>query len=438
MLSEKGSALILTILVLMVVMILGSGLVMTSISNSRQATEQVYDLQAYYIARSGADAVAQSIVDDPSRLESLKGAVSAATPLGKGHFTVEVQDRGDHIKLISTGVVKDTKRVVELTLLPQEAAPSPLPRIDKAIFATTNGGTSHKAIDLGGNAQIMGSGATNAVRANAVELTGNAVIKGNLWIGPGADAKTVVNDRSRITGAITSLEEEVTYPLPLFPEFPSWTKPSTPAKSGSDFIINSDGDYGTISLSGNDKLVIDLGGGERRIRVKSLTMRGNAELTVTNAGRDGKLFLYVDQEFSMSGNSALKSGADPNTVVIYYAGTKELGNQLEANCILIVKEADIKLTGNSTFKGSIFSGGRNVELAGNAEVKLGLLYAPRAAVDMAGNSETEAMVAWRVTASGNAKIVYKGDLTEFASRYVQGGSPSDQLTWTRGQWASVE
>ena len=86
MLSEKGSALILTILVLMVVMILGSGLVMTSISNSRQATEQVYDLQAYYIARSGADAVAQSIVDDPSRLESFEGCGVCCYAAGQGSF----------------------------------------------------------------------------------------------------------------------------------------------------------------------------------------------------------------------------------------------------------------------------------------------------------------------------------------------------------------
>ena len=51
-------------------------------------------------------------------------------------------------------------------------------------------------------------------------------------------------------------------------------------------------------------------------------------------------------------------------------GTKELGNQLEANCILIVKEADIAYR-EFYFKGSIFSG-RNVELAGNAEVKFAL------------------------------------------------------------------
>ena len=157
-----------------------------------------------------------------------------------------------------------------------------------------------------------------------------------MWIGPGADAKTVVNDRSRITGAITSLAEEVTYPLPLFPEFPSWTKPSTPAKSGSDFIINSDGDYGTISLSGNDKLVIDLGGGERRIRVKSLTMRGNAELTVTKRVEMEAVPLCRSRVLH-SENSLLKSGA--SNTLSSTRGQKDV--LTEANCILIVKEADI-------------------------------------------------------------------------------------------------
>ena len=85
MLSEKGSALILTILVLMVVMILGSGLVMTSISNSRQATEQVYDLQAYYIARSGADAWHRALLM-PFQTRELEGCGVCCYAAGQGSF----------------------------------------------------------------------------------------------------------------------------------------------------------------------------------------------------------------------------------------------------------------------------------------------------------------------------------------------------------------
>ncbi|MDZ7693590.1 MAG: hypothetical protein U5K69_21140 [Balneolaceae bacterium] len=86
---------------------------------------------------------------------------------------------------------------------------------------------SRSGIKLSGSASIIGHGGTNAINANAVDLSWATSIDSNLAIGPGGNPDTVVNQSNFINGnvglSIGNLPAPLDYPLPKFPEFPTGT-----------------------------------------------------------------------------------------------------------------------------------------------------------------------------------------------------------------------
>lgn len=188
--NERGSALLLTIIVAMVLLFLGGSLGVLSAVESRMAQREEAAMQAYYLARSGADAVAQGIIREPDKLQVILAAgVSEPEGLedGEGSFTVEVLEAGNAIRIISTGVLRGSESTVELMLL----AGSLVPRIEHAVFAGGTGGSAQPAFNLAG-ATITGTVGTNATHANSVRFAWDTVITdGDLLVGVGADPQEV-------------------------------------------------------------------------------------------------------------------------------------------------------------------------------------------------------------------------------------------------------
>lgn len=101
-LNEEGSAILLTLVIT---------LVLYALTESRHVQREEMDLQAYYLARSGADAVPQGIIDNPQHYQVLIGLSSEPVYLGVngGFFTVKILEENGTLSLTFTGVVGGEK-----------------------------------------------------------------------------------------------------------------------------------------------------------------------------------------------------------------------------------------------------------------------------------------------------------------------------------------
>lgn len=436
MANERGSALLLTIIVTFVLVFLGGSLALYGAVEVRQAGREEAEIQAYYLARSGADALAQGIINHPKKLEDILGETTSYE-LGNGSFTARATEENGIIRITSKGTVGRSQSVVELTLLPDEVEPE----LPYAIFAATGSkGSGRPAIEVNGSGKIHGTVGTNSLERNSVKITGAGLIDGKLLVGPGAKPSDVVylEGSGRVTEGYGNLTSVTHYPTPSFPDFPElpWRGNfSTPWKEGLDYRIVDDGWYDSIEVTSSRTLKIDLGGGVRVIRVKDIKIEGDIELI--NAGTDGRLILYVDNSFSTSGNRNInyKSGGphDPKRLTIYYAGRDTFGNAQFNLCgDIVVKDAPIVIANGSSVRGSIYSGGSSVTVAGSASTLMGLIYAPEAHVWVSGSGVTNAIVASTLKVDGNAEV-FQSDMfsPDFPDDIF---SPGTSNVYYRGNW----
>lgn len=124
--SEKGSALIMVVTVMVVISILGIGLITLSSSEQKQTIEEVKNLQATYNANSGAQIMGAFVNENPSVFNQKIGdqfdAGVASKPfpfsvnLDKGSFDVNVTLEEDKAVMTITGHYLDAEEAINLNL----------------------------------------------------------------------------------------------------------------------------------------------------------------------------------------------------------------------------------------------------------------------------------------------------------------------------------
>lgn len=451
--NENGSALLLTIVVTFVLLFMGGALATYNLLEKRQVQREEANTQAYFIARSGADALAQAIIDNPARVGEFIGTFDPIT-LGNGTFSVEAVDEGDVIKVVSTGFVGGSQRMVSLELKKETMQPV----IEQAIFASGMGTSSEPAIRLEGSAKIVGTAGTNSTNPKSVQLEWSTKIEnGDLLVGPGVDPSTVVrvagenNNPPRTVAdhltsgyGLTNLARPVEFVLPVFPNFPNSlaVRPNfvTDWKEGLDYRISEDGYYDTINVTSGRTLKIDLQGGTRILRVKDFLVGGN--ITLINVAPNGRLILYVDQRFRMGGNwnvNYSESGSkDPNILTIYYAGSNTFGDAQFNFCgNVVVKDAPVKIGSGSKFAGSLLSlSSKPILIDGAAMATTGVIYAPKAKVTVSGSAQTGAIVAKSLLANGSATVVFDRNLpTDLFPEEIFSDFSGATTKYSRGFWS---
>lgn len=227
--NQRGSVLVVVLVAAAALLTLGVTLSNVALSDQSQTIRQQKNNEAYYIARSGAEAVEAVLLKDPGSIQSYFGR-TAEGELGGGRFEATVIDGGDGAVIIeSTGYVGNRSEKLTLTLMPYYPGPHDpppdegggldvfLPIFDVAVFSSSD-------IKLNsGSPTIEGRVATNSVEAGGVLLNnaGGYRIVGDLYIGAGASPGIVVpNYRNKVSGDILELDQERHYPLPEFPDFP--------------------------------------------------------------------------------------------------------------------------------------------------------------------------------------------------------------------------
>ena len=322
-----------------------------------------------------------------------------------GSYRIQSSRTGDTVQIVTTGLFEEVQSRARAELL--EIEPIWNPEFNTAVHS--DGG-----IELQGSARIIGHVSTNSTALGAVNLAPSTRIDSTLYIGPGGDPNTVVNQQNNsgnVGEGVENLAKEKEYPLPEFPEYPVKNLyGSSVYVGGSTNRTLEVNDYNDlfipeIRVESGTHLTINLDYGDRTLHVGNLDIiQGYLHL----AG-EGNLTVYVENSFKLEGSSTINYNGETNNMFTYYAGTAPLhfAGSTIYNAGLYAESADITIIGSSSLRGHLITGGSDVYIFGDANANSRVIYAPNAHVEMAGSSIVYgAVVSKSFEARGTARVEF--------------------------------
>jgi len=373
----KGSALIIAILSLAVLMILSTAMISISSSNYEMSHAERRYLSAYYVAEAG---IRHQIEHMRTRFEELQRSgghtnadafFSAFNGTGLTAAPLKLPNQGNDTVMA----------VISMTSPPLPLSPPPIPNtgnprvyrfesratvgnvtrnitgsvriewarmqrppvfFERALF--TNG-----TLIMKNDAEISGGVGTNSSARDSIRLHGGADIAGGILVGPGGSSNTIEmkNDGSYI-GALTI--------SPALIVLPSITLPANlQARVGIDLsnsqtqTITQSGVYTEFRLRNNSHIIFDLTQGDLFIRINGDLVLDNAA-TISTLGNN-RLYMFVQ------GNVDFKNSA---------ANTNE--NWSQNNFILLVTGNEIQLDNSSRFLGGIIAPNATLRLRNSSRI----------------------------------------------------------------------
>lgn len=436
--NSKGLALGTVLILASILTLLGITIWNYSSRDVLGAERAEKKMQAYYLAKSGADAVAQYIITNPDNMnmshyiESLIDAPeSTPTKLDEdtpGHFRVKVEkDRDNNLVIASTGTVDNINETVQVKLYPNKN----IPVIDVALFAGNE-------ISMKGSAKIIGDVATNAEQPESITLSNSSIIEGNLYIGPNGDINNVITGSANVVkGEIRKLKNVRNYELPNFPDFPSNLPYKGKFEAGwnptSQHHIYHDARYSEITVL--SELVIHIGDQDRIIVTDELAVTGNGKIILRKTGK-GKLYLYVKNEFKIAGSGTINNEGEISDIILYYKGDKDMkipGATKFVGCAYLEK-ANLEVIGSGGITGHIITGGNYVKISGGSSAYVRAIYAPNAHVEISGSgSLTGALICNSFNISGGSILTYDNSIMDTFPGMIEGES-SGGVTYQKGLW----
>lgn len=452
--DNKGYILVTVLLVIIILVSLGATFVFSTNFEVRNSLRYSQRLQAYYYARSGAEA-ARTWLEEEGFFSS-EGSLSVnplkfAGDLNKGLKQVEDFTEQDMIQVkiteLSQGSIKVESIGITVTgtlinketvILNFEAAEALASPFNQAIFAATGSGNSQDpAIKLTGSSKIVGGAGTNSTGFASIQFSWSTGIDdGDLYIGVGVDYNDVIDsaqspDKHVPDGQIKNQISERNFPTPVFPAMPViiMDSPSSIELSGGAqyFEINRDSHFEQISIQGNRVLTINFENIEQtiKIRVQDLDIsQGHIELINTTA--DSKVEFYIENSFNLGGSSSINQNGHINNVNVFYKGAADInlsGNQKLFGHVFI-ENAPLILGGSGNIFGHILSNGERIEVNGNAEANNRILYAPNTPLKLGGSGRVRgAVIALSLIAEGNSRVFFDEsfDLENFLFDVIPGG-----------------
>jgi hypothetical protein len=291
---EKGSTLILVLLVMVVLLLLGTTLMYINVAENRSAAKLEDKLQAYYIARSGAEALAEYMLRDEANLaKQLIGKTSDINEqVGGGSFQVSVAagETDDVVYINSVGLYNGTSQTVKLKVTRTITGLGGI--FDHAVVAK-------EKIDTQGAGQgvvIDGSVAIANTNTGNINLGGQGSLNGNK-----------VYDSSLIFPAIVmphDRDPEIVYSEEFVVVTDSLTLNTTVA--GPSYYYAEGFDYGS-----NDVLTI-AGDGIAHLYVEGdFSFLSNPKLNIASTA---KLYVYIVGNHSVTMQG---TGNERNNFMVY-------------------------------------------------------------------------------------------------------------------------
>lgn len=353
--SERGSILLLSIVILTVLLVLGSSLVERSQTAVARAAVESRSAKSFQLAEAGIHKALYSL-DEPGGWVTYNGDSNIALPGGGAEVTVSplpvVRTTTQRITLISTGWVSGSGGARRYPHTIRVVAHWDPDYFDFAIFGDQKVLIGNGSVDTAPDGTVAEVG-TNAKNFGAIELAPQGSVTGNLVVGYGAGTPSLcVDNKGTVSGSIDSLD------MPKF--LPSIT--SIPAGAV---------ELGEVKLT-SSQLVLD----EGTYHLTGLSISGNGSIKC-----NGKVRLYI----GMPGASAA-----PTSLAI--GGNGIINNSLCADNLVVYCLDNI--TGMS--------------ISGNGAL-YGGIYAPKSTLTLNAGDVYGALIAKMVEINGNDSQVYYDD-----------------------------
>lgn len=388
---NRGFILITSYLLLSVLSIFS--LALFSRSNAHRVTieRNKNRIVAFNMAEAGLDLALTQLATNPA-YTGTNGYVSMDTNTVRGGYqvTVTVAANNPNVRQIATSGFSpsnvNTTRGYETRAITSFAQLGASSNYDHAVFA-------RNSVQMSGNALLdsydsrlgpyqnqvatnRGHLGTNNNRAGFVMISGNANVKGNVTVGPGAPLTVTKSGNAQAdapTGpgsVITMSGNSIIQSVGGLSE-PKTFAPVTPPPTN----------LGALNLSGNTIQQLQSGA----YRYSSMSITGNAQLVPL-----GPVQIYVDGTVNVAGNGIVTVENKPSNLFLYSTGT-----------------ATVKLSGNGNFYGVVHSPNSEVQHTGNGHIYGAVL----------SNNYHE---------SGNGKVHYDEALKALGGNSQQG---VDLLSW---------
>jgi hypothetical protein len=446
-----------------------------AVTEVKQTALQQKKLQAHYIARSGVDLVVKWLTsmdsDQASDFANRSFPVSSAeTPFGNGSFTINISDNGDILTVMSTGKVPDTSGFVEDTVsvvLNKESSGGAVD-IEYAIFARSK-------ITTSGGGNINGDIAVNSSGNGAISFSGNPSLQNCIiHIQEEAEPSVVIDkpDWYVLPQVKADIPSNKAYKIPnspIIPDISEYPDDLTPQddislSGNSSKTITGSGIYNNISIESNNTLTINVGNNNATIRIRNFNMpqgnivlQGSGSLTlyidninnlkgyINKDGNHSKLKIYTSSlsslsgetiiggslyirngSFSLSGGGKIEGDLFINGPRVSLSGGTNIGGSICGG------NTDIIFSGGATVNGNIVTAGDSINMSGGTYIVNGVLYAPKAKVDMSGGVSIKSggVVADSFAMSGGCSVTYDPDLASAVPIIVEDST----VTFEMGYW----
>ena len=318
--NQKGVTMIITLIVILVFTLLGAAIWQYGINSVKQADKNYKQKQAYYIARSGAEAFSTHILNETDTaslsndLSKAMDITSLPIDIGDGTCTILLKRNGSKIEIEATGNYKGetAKATLEIREVLDTGMPSNI--FENIIFST-------ESITLNGN----------------VDITGNLEATGEITV----------------NGANPSYKANSTkiYPKVIFPENTSHNKLNV--GRGSVEYINGNKSFDEITVDKDGILQINLsGGGDLILVANQIYIEG--ELRIQGSGR---LLLYV-KDLKTANNKGYINIYNPLAIDSFIVLMPENGvyDVSRFHGLLYAPGASVTIQGDNSFTGAMVAG----------------------------------------------------------------------------------
>lgn len=384
--GRKGSALVLAVIIILVLLITGTGMMAVSQQSQVRSVRFSQDLSA----RTAADAGLAKAVHEMNQLLESDSLATAQLPYEENMTLINSSatysytitgDPANGYTILSTGRVQSVQKTVRAVLVIRRQSP-----YQQAILGVDK-------IELKNNANIQAYDSTDPLASDlkvkigslstadgSISLTNNVTIKGDAFVGVGGDPDQGIDlgNNVVIEGETYALEEEI--------ELPRMEVPSLPDQ-GSDLDINEttvldpsdSGRYGDLVLGNSNELII--GGGDVILSVEDVEIRNNGSVRVLDGS---SLTLYVDGDIEGSnGDGFITESGFPR------------------DCKLITTNPDLQ----------------NIVFKNNSNLYM-VLYAPNSEIEIKNNGDLYgSFTAKSFLLKNNAEIYYDVSLQEEDTEY---------------------
>jgi hypothetical protein len=350
--DQKGVALPTVLLIIVVLSMLGMTLLAVSANEAVRASHHEKKTKAYYIARSGADAVAKYIVDQGKLLDStaiaqLERYFVDNVTLGEGTINIKIEPTTSPmgIKIKSLGQVGNAKELVTRQLLETEWS---FPH--KGLMATDPGVSAY----IGAYGKLTVDGQVDEVRFT----TRGPMVKYDDLSSVGEEGKYISVSETHPPAGDKAKHEVKALPTP-----PSAIFPILPIETGSlpalpitiNHSVNHSKNYGDEILNGSYNIDVS----ERKnykLVFDKLTLNGLGLNIINHSlSPSGNVYIYANEITTTFSINAIKNIATGSNVILYVKNKIEVtynGTAHFSRLILYAPDAELVADyGSFSFQG---------------------------------------------------------------------------------------